>query len=352
MGRQLPVAFLAGLISVVTPCVLPLVPGYLSAISAVEAGRLGERGVGRRVALASHPVRPRLHRRLRGPRRGRGRDREPARQAHADRVRRLPAHRDRARLRRALPVARADFSPSSPRPCARLERPARRRLRGLRGAVHRRACSARSWCSPAARDQSSGASFSSSRTRSGSGLAFVLAGVAFTRAMAAFRWLPRPLPGAPDRRRTDPDRPRAAALLRPLLVAARCVEPRARVSRPGPDLAPETPPVRARLRRRPARAGRRRRGRGGPARTGRDAAPPSRAGGRSRRGFRGRPGTRRPRRGRAPGGSRARRARRRARRSRAPRAPRSSARPDQLQPELVRRIGHCRDLLEAAEAWW
>jgi cytochrome c-type biogenesis protein len=55
MGRQLPAAFVAGLISVVTPCVLPLVPGYLSAISAVEAGRLGQRGVGRRVALASIP---------------------------------------------------------------------------------------------------------------------------------------------------------------------------------------------------------------------------------------------------------------------------------------------------------
>jgi cytochrome c-type biogenesis protein len=31
------------------------VPGYLSAVSAVEAGRLGERGVGRRVAAASVP---------------------------------------------------------------------------------------------------------------------------------------------------------------------------------------------------------------------------------------------------------------------------------------------------------
>ena len=55
MGSQLPAAFVAGLISVVTPCVLPLVPGYLSAISAVEAGRFGQRGVGRRVALASVP---------------------------------------------------------------------------------------------------------------------------------------------------------------------------------------------------------------------------------------------------------------------------------------------------------
>jgi cytochrome c-type biogenesis protein len=52
---RLPVAFLAGFASVVTPCVLPLVPGYLSAVSAVEANRLGERGVSRRVALATLP---------------------------------------------------------------------------------------------------------------------------------------------------------------------------------------------------------------------------------------------------------------------------------------------------------
>jgi cytochrome c-type biogenesis protein len=55
MAERLPVAFLAGLISVVTPCVLPLVPGYLSAVSAVEVERFGERGVGRRIAVASVP---------------------------------------------------------------------------------------------------------------------------------------------------------------------------------------------------------------------------------------------------------------------------------------------------------
>jgi cytochrome c-type biogenesis protein len=48
-------AFAAGLISIAFPCVLPLVPGYLSAISAVEVDRLGERGVAKRVALASVP---------------------------------------------------------------------------------------------------------------------------------------------------------------------------------------------------------------------------------------------------------------------------------------------------------
>jgi cytochrome c-type biogenesis protein len=55
MLERIPVAFAAGLLSVVTPCVLPLVPGYLSSISAVEADRLGEPRVARRVVLASLP---------------------------------------------------------------------------------------------------------------------------------------------------------------------------------------------------------------------------------------------------------------------------------------------------------
>src|SRR3954468_19312766 len=55
MAGQGPGAFLAGFISALTPCVLPLLPGYLSAVSAVEAGRLGERGMARRVAISSVP---------------------------------------------------------------------------------------------------------------------------------------------------------------------------------------------------------------------------------------------------------------------------------------------------------
>ena len=39
----------------ITPCVLPLVPGYLSAVSAVSANRLGQPGAARRVALSSLP---------------------------------------------------------------------------------------------------------------------------------------------------------------------------------------------------------------------------------------------------------------------------------------------------------
>jgi cytochrome c-type biogenesis protein len=55
MLTRIPVAFLAGLVSVITPCVLPLVPGYLSAVSALEADRLGKPGAARRVALGSLP---------------------------------------------------------------------------------------------------------------------------------------------------------------------------------------------------------------------------------------------------------------------------------------------------------
>jgi cytochrome c-type biogenesis protein len=55
MLAQLPIAFAAGFVSFLAPCVLPLVPGYLSAVSAVEADRLGERGAARRVVLSSLP---------------------------------------------------------------------------------------------------------------------------------------------------------------------------------------------------------------------------------------------------------------------------------------------------------
>ncbi len=49
------IAVVAGFVSFLAPCVLPLVPGYLSAISAIEANRLGEKGSARRVMLASVP---------------------------------------------------------------------------------------------------------------------------------------------------------------------------------------------------------------------------------------------------------------------------------------------------------
>ena len=50
MEAKIPLAFVAGLVSFVTPCVLPLVPGYLSAVSGAQVG-VG----GRRVVAASMP---------------------------------------------------------------------------------------------------------------------------------------------------------------------------------------------------------------------------------------------------------------------------------------------------------
>ena len=55
MLEKLPIAFFAGLVSVITPCVLPLVPGYLSTLAAVDVARLGERRLARRVVAASVP---------------------------------------------------------------------------------------------------------------------------------------------------------------------------------------------------------------------------------------------------------------------------------------------------------
>ena len=55
MASQIPIAFAAGFLSVITPCVLPLVPGYLSTVSGVEAPSLGGPGSARRVVVASLP---------------------------------------------------------------------------------------------------------------------------------------------------------------------------------------------------------------------------------------------------------------------------------------------------------
>jgi cytochrome c-type biogenesis protein len=54
-AASIPAAFGAGLVSFLAPCVLPLVPGYLSAMSAVEAERLGDRRSALRVVRASLP---------------------------------------------------------------------------------------------------------------------------------------------------------------------------------------------------------------------------------------------------------------------------------------------------------
>ncbi|HEX6700380.1 MAG TPA: cytochrome c biogenesis protein CcdA [Gaiellaceae bacterium] len=55
MLGQIPVAFAAGLVSFLAPCVLPLVPGYLSAVSAVDPSRLADRSASRQVVVSSIP---------------------------------------------------------------------------------------------------------------------------------------------------------------------------------------------------------------------------------------------------------------------------------------------------------
>ena len=55
LAAKVPLAFVAGFISIVTPCVLPLVPGYLSAVSTVPSNRLGEKGASARVLRSSLP---------------------------------------------------------------------------------------------------------------------------------------------------------------------------------------------------------------------------------------------------------------------------------------------------------
>jgi cytochrome c-type biogenesis protein len=43
-GADVPVAFIAGLVSFISPCVLPLVPGYLSAVTGVNLGEIEQAG--------------------------------------------------------------------------------------------------------------------------------------------------------------------------------------------------------------------------------------------------------------------------------------------------------------------
>ena len=45
MNTTLPIAFLAGLISFLSPCVLPLIPGYISYISGISSGVLAEKKI-------------------------------------------------------------------------------------------------------------------------------------------------------------------------------------------------------------------------------------------------------------------------------------------------------------------
>ena len=55
MIGRIPIAFLAGFASFVAPCVLPLVPGYLSTVTSLNAQELRTRGAARRVLVSSLP---------------------------------------------------------------------------------------------------------------------------------------------------------------------------------------------------------------------------------------------------------------------------------------------------------
>jgi cytochrome c-type biogenesis protein len=55
VGVKLAVSFAAGFASAISPFVLPLIPAYLSRVTAVEAARLGQPGVARRVVVGSLP---------------------------------------------------------------------------------------------------------------------------------------------------------------------------------------------------------------------------------------------------------------------------------------------------------
>ena len=175
----------------ITPCVLPLVPGYLSAVSAVEADRLGERGVARRIVVASIPffigftvVFVAL---------GAG---AAALGGYVDAERR---NEIAGFVLVVLGLAFMGLLPWPERMVApgvlegarrsRLERAPRRGVRRLRSALHRHGARVGARARRRLRARSFAARCCSSRTRAGIAAAFVLAGIAFARAMGAFRWL-------------------------------------------------------------------------------------------------------------------------------------------------------------------
>ena len=188
MLEKLPVAFLAGLVSVLTPCVLPLVPGYLSAVSAVDVtgSASGARGGGssRRACRSSPASRPCSS--CSAPRRRR---RERVDQRTQIEIAGFALVVLGLAFLGAAAVARADLraEPAPPRARPRLERAPRRSVRGLRRAVYRHGAR----LDPRARDLVGHDRARRRPARStyslGLGAAFVLAGIAFAHTMRAFR---------------------------------------------------------------------------------------------------------------------------------------------------------------------
>ena len=139
MLEKLPIAFLAGLVSVLTPCVLPLVPGYLSAVSAVDVTRARRAGRGETGRLASLPFILGFTTGLRRARRGGGRVGSMVDQQAQFEIAGFVLVVLGLAFLGALPMPERIFAPSllQPRARTRLERAPRRCVRGVRGAVHR-----------------------------------------------------------------------------------------------------------------------------------------------------------------------------------------------------------------------
>ena len=238
MAEKLPIAFLAGLVSVVTPCVLPLVPGYLSAVSAVEIDRLGERGVGRRIVIASVPFILGFTAVFVALGAGAAAIGSVVRQAAADQDRRVRARRDRAR--RSSASCRGPSAPSRPGSCSGRGDAARTRCSAAPSrCAPRRAsarCSRRSSCSRRAPGRSCAGSSCSSPTRSGSApRSCSPASRSRTRCgrSAGYATTTRSSAGV----RRGPRRARPTAVLRARLVAPGRARPGVHADRPRHALA-------------------------------------------------------------------------------------------------------------------
>ncbi len=239
MLEKLPVAFLAGLVSVITPCVLPLVPGYLSALS-VGRGRRGSASGASRGRSCSRACRSSSASRSSSSLLG----------AAAAAIGSAVDQRSQFEIAGfVLVVLGLAFLGALPWPeravAPGLLQHARgsgsRLLLGGAFAVCAAPCIGTVLASILVLASSSG-----SIVRGvvllvayslGLGAAFVAAGVAFAHAMRAFRWVRDHYAVVRVLLRRDARRARAAALLQPRLVAARRARPGVHADRPRLALA-------------------------------------------------------------------------------------------------------------------
>ena len=191
MGARLGISFAAGFVSVDPPCVLPLVPGYLSALSSVEAGPARGAGTARRVVVVEPPLRLRVHGRLR-------RRSAPARRRSAAWSRGTRSTEIAGFILVVLGLAFMGLLPVPERVLAPgLLTGARRRgsgaLLGGAFAVCAAPCIGSVLGAVLVLASTSGTVLKGTVLLAayalGLGAAFVVAGLAFARAMGAFRWL-------------------------------------------------------------------------------------------------------------------------------------------------------------------